>query len=509
MEHLSMSRPLLLALLLTASLLVVPKVSAQAPAAKEESARLARLIARLGSEDFREREEAARDLDKIGPRALDALRKAAESNDAEVCRRAGHLVSVIQRREETARVLEPKRVQLLFKDTPLPDALDDFARRTGYTLVLEGREKLAGRKVTLDTGSVPFWEAFEQFCRKAGLVEPSLLPSDGKPATEAQPQQDLFMGRRGIYYPTPRPTQDTSRLAVVDGKAPALPTVLAGALRIRALPPGTPVSGQYRGEGDKLIPLDVTPEPGIGWHGVLGLRITRAIDEQGRKLQQPAPYVGAALDEFDDYGAVAIWGGMPYDAVPVNDGHSRAIPACLHVGGQPGKLIKEMHGVVTVQVQTPLEPLLSVDNVLGATGKTVHGPYGGALKVIDVQREKNGQINLHVHLETPQQDGDGAWDVMPGARGRRINRAIIMWRMNQTFQEMPDLRLLDAKGQPWKKVEAPRQPNGVLPGVISAQEFEPKFQPGAGQAEPARLVFMGRRTLILDVPFTLRDVPLR
>jgi hypothetical protein len=319
----------------------------------------------------------------------------------------------------------------------------------------------------------------------------------------------MWLGRRAVYYPPQPVVQDTSRLTLVDGKTPALPTALAGALRIRALPPGTPLSGQVPAEGDKLIPLEITPEPGLGWHGVLGLRVTRAIDDQGRKVVQPAPYVGVAVDELNDYNAIAFLGGMPYEAVPVNEANPRAIPVCLHVGGQSVKTIRQLHGLVTVQVQTPLQPLLTVDNVLQAAGKEVSGESGGLLKVSEVTRAKNGQVHLHVHLEAPPQEGDGVGDLVPGGRARRINRAIVLWRMAQMPQEMPDLRLLDARGQPWQRVEEPRQPNGVVAGVVGGQDYEPTFRPAPGQGEPARLVFMGRRTLILDVPFVLHDVPLR
>jgi hypothetical protein len=506
----------MLGFFLTGAVLVAPDLSAQTVPAKDEASRLARLIDRLGSDDFREREEAAHDLDQIGPRALEALRKAAGCNDAEIRRRAAGLVAVIGRREETKRALEPKQVRLSFRDTPLPDAVDDFARRTGYTIALaEGREKFAGRKVTLDTGVVPFWEAFDQFCQKAGVVEPALLPPDArKPDTPgqgvAQPQAQLWLGGRAAYY-TPQPAvPDTSRLTLADGKTPVLPTALAGSLRIRALPPGTPLSGQTPGEGDKLIPLEVTPEPGLGWHGVLGLRVTRAIDDQGRKVVQPIPYVGVAADEFTDFNAVAIWGGMPYDPAPVNDGNPRAIPVCLHLGGHSAKTIRELHGLVTVQVQTPLQPLLTVDNVLQSAGQAVSGEHGGLLKVGEVTRAKNGQIHLKVHLEPPPQEGDPVNDLMPGGRARRINRALVMWRMAQMPQEVHDLRLLDARGQPWQRVDDTVHPNGVIVGAVgAAQDYEPTFRPAPGQAEPARLVYMGRRTLILEVPFTLRDVPLR
>jgi hypothetical protein len=514
MEHPEMPRHLLVGLLFACSLLVVPPVSAQTSADKEEAARVARLIARLGSEDFREREEATRDLDQLGPRALEALRKAAELDDAEIRRRATHLASVIGRRLETTLALEPKRVQLLFRDTPVPDALDDFARRTGYTIVLaEGRDKLAARKITLDTGSVTFWEAFDQFCQKAGVVEPSLLPQARKPATapadDVRLQQELLLRRR-IAYPTPAQMGDTNRLTVVDGKMPVLSTALAGAVRIRALPLDTPLPGQHKEEGDKVIPLEVTPEPGFGWQGVLGMRIIRASDEEGRKVRQPAPYVGTSPEDFEDYAAMGMWGGMPYEPAPLTEANPHVIPACLNVGGLSSKVLKELHGIVTIQIQTPLQPLLTVDDVLKATGKEVQGPHGGTLCVTELKREKNGQINLHVHLEAPPQDGDG--DLMPAGRGRRFNRAIIMWRMAQMAPEMPDLRLLDAKGQPWKRVEEVQPPamGRPFPGPVNnAHDFEPKFQPGVGQAEPARLVYMGRRTLILDVPFTLKDVPLR
>src|SRR5205814_1125553 len=50
------------------------------------------LIDRLGSGAFREREAATRELDGLGAAALDALRRAAGSADAETRRRAADLV---------------------------------------------------------------------------------------------------------------------------------------------------------------------------------------------------------------------------------------------------------------------------------------------------------------------------------------------------------------------------------------------------------------------------------
>jgi hypothetical protein len=50
----------------------------------------------LGSLNFTEREEATKELTAIGLPALDALRKAAKSADAEIAQRAKHVIEIIE-----------------------------------------------------------------------------------------------------------------------------------------------------------------------------------------------------------------------------------------------------------------------------------------------------------------------------------------------------------------------------------------------------------------------------
>jgi hypothetical protein len=67
--------------------------------APEDAPQVSRLIKQLGSDDFEEREAASKQLDGMGESALDALRKAAESDtDAEVRRRAAELIAGIEQR---------------------------------------------------------------------------------------------------------------------------------------------------------------------------------------------------------------------------------------------------------------------------------------------------------------------------------------------------------------------------------------------------------------------------
>jgi HEAT repeat protein len=81
----------------------------------EERARLAALVARLGNEAFAERERAVRGLREAGRMALPLLRRAAESPDPEVSRRARSLVRAAEatpyreRMTAAARLLAVRR----------------------------------------------------------------------------------------------------------------------------------------------------------------------------------------------------------------------------------------------------------------------------------------------------------------------------------------------------------------------------------------------------------------
>src|ERR1700736_6662502 len=89
---------------------------------------VARLVALLGSDRYDEREAAHEALDALCQDALDGLRKAVASRDEETRRRAIDLVQRIEKRLESARLTQPKRVHLVYKDTPLTQAVQELAR---------------------------------------------------------------------------------------------------------------------------------------------------------------------------------------------------------------------------------------------------------------------------------------------------------------------------------------------------------------------------------------------
>src|SRR5437588_6622290 len=94
-----------------------------APPASEAS--VPRLIGQRGSPRYADRQAATRALAGLGPQALEALRQAAHSPDAEVSLRASRLVRDIEKRQEMGRLLAAHRVRLVYRDTPVPQAVKD------------------------------------------------------------------------------------------------------------------------------------------------------------------------------------------------------------------------------------------------------------------------------------------------------------------------------------------------------------------------------------------------
>jgi hypothetical protein len=87
-----MSRPLLpLAVLLSLGFALLEEALAVAPP-RSLPEEIARLVGQLGSSEYRERQEASKELEAIGAPALPALARAAESKDLEVRLRAKRLL---------------------------------------------------------------------------------------------------------------------------------------------------------------------------------------------------------------------------------------------------------------------------------------------------------------------------------------------------------------------------------------------------------------------------------
>jgi outer membrane protein assembly factor BamB len=479
-----------------------------APEKQPGAARLAALVGRLGSESYAERERAGEALDAAGAPALGALRNAAASRDPEVHRRAAALVRAIERRVETAALLEPQGLRLQYKDTPLAEAAADFSKRSGVALKLPPElAKAADRKVTLDTGDVTFWEAFDQFCEKAGLVETwPAAPAPDPGGNRITVSSVVIRGGGVVRTPTDvlrtAPDERPLELTLGDGKPAPRPASLAGALRVCLAPPDAPIPHHKKEDGEALFALDVAAAGRLQWQKAVGLRIDRALDEDGRPLAQ-------LPTSFKPPAAGAGQSGVIINGMPINPAADEPSgPAARLVAvrlkqpaDKPAKKLKELTGTVIAQVRAPQEAMVTVENVLKAAGRTVKGRQGGAVKVIEAAKLDEGQVRLQVQVE---EVSHGLADGSPGLlnatviiNGRRVGP-------DENLLSSLHFALLDEKGKPFRVVKA--MSTGLRAGA--AHEYELIYEPEPGQGEAAKFLYTDRRTLFVEVPFALKDVPL-
>jgi hypothetical protein len=477
---------------------------------KPDPTQIGRLVAQLGSDRYEEREAASAALDALGATALDSLRIALKSPSPETRKRAGDLVQRIEKRLESAELTHPKMIRLVYNDTPVTEAVQDIVRKTGFHILIEGDQtKLANRKITLDTGEIPYWQAVDQFCEKAGFVERGsvAIAETNKPAVE---QRDVAIRKMVIMQDGTMASAGSETLFLLDGKLPAVPTYYGGALRVRVLPRAVPAAGaakndapvKYR-DGETVLTVEISPEPKVGVRNILSVRVEKVLDDKGNELKTPLPYIYG----HDENGDLEMqWRGGLGNSISI-DGNvagdlSTRVPLRLDVPSGVTRL-KEVRGFVAADVLTPPMPLITMENILDAAGTTAEGKHGGSLQVSEVKRDDKGQVTLKVSVDKPPPAFPQVIDRF--GRGRVMRRGGIGIEERGTDASVVGrlLSLLDEKGQAFKLTAVEQKPLEA-PGAF---EYQLTFQPPDGAAKAAKLVYLGRRRTTIDVPFVLKDVP--
>ena len=145
-----------------------PDAAPAAPAANPLSGteiRVALLIRKLGSESYRERCDASRELAAIGPESRKAIEAAALSDDAEVRLQAAELLT----RFKLDDLWLPGHVSSTSRGEPASKVIAVLSEQTGNHLLLglpygtfhEGT-------VDLDYPSGDFWPVLDDICRQTG-----------------------------------------------------------------------------------------------------------------------------------------------------------------------------------------------------------------------------------------------------------------------------------------------------------------------------------------------------
>jgi hypothetical protein len=314
-------------------------------------------------------------------------------------------------------------------------------------------------------------------------------------------------GRPPAWFSTANSTQ----ILLADGKPTRMPTDDTTAIRHRILKAATVGKA---GEGEIQLTLEVSLEPRLRWQQLVGVKVGKATDDRGQQLEQTTPAVGAPLR-----GAVlppaparppGIGGGAggmaPPRAVPgmpgggvfagpvtrSTDSRIQVAAVRLKKGAKAPTSLKELSGTVTARVLGEARALFSVPDVLEAAGKTVKGSEGGAIHVLAVDKERDNRYRLRLEVELPS----GPLALVAG----RDNRVFLEGGPADSAQH--ELTLLDRDGNRVQPVAL------RLSHAARKVELHVSYLARAGQGAPAKLVLSESKSVSVELPFTIRNVPL-
>jgi hypothetical protein len=283
------------------------------------------------------------------------------------------------------------------------------------------------------------------------------------------------------------------QLILGETKRDPLPTAYAGAIRVR----GQRTAGTSGDTGVISLDLVVIAEPKVRTQDSFTVRVTKVVDEHGQELSvsdDPVPSQPVFVRRI---------------ASPYGNGFTlEFIQARLKGGEKPAKSLREVQGTLSARLFTEPRPVITVDDVLHSAGKTFVGAEGGAIKVLDVTKGEGGNLTLHFEFELPD-----AGVVAPGrgraARGLPPGGAVPLPAAGPAAAGVPaagrrvgGLQLLDDKGN-----ILPAAGGVQRTGRGLARDYTMEFNIPAGRT-PASFIYAATKTVSVDVPFTLKDVPL-
>src|SRR5207244_16490 len=139
----------------------------------------------------------------------------------------------------------------------------------------------------------------------------------------------------------------------------------------------------------------------------------------------------------------------------------------VRLGEKQAKALAELSGHLSGQLLAQSDPLIVVDDIFNAGGKTARGDKGGQIEVFAVEKKGDGEVQVQLRLESPPPQADGL---------RAAN--------------LP--ALLDAKGESYQLVQVPSRGRRTNGRVIT-QELTLLYRANPGQGDPSKLVLNGVR----------------
>jgi RNA polymerase sigma factor (sigma-70 family) len=459
-------------------------------------------------------------------------------------------------------LLAPRLVHLVYKDTPLKEALADFKKQSGYDMTLsDPGNRLKGRKITLDTGKVSFWKALALFCEKGELMDNADSPSITSAPTFPGGGVAFAMGGGGAFTSSSSSGLGAPgrRILLTDGIPTPVAAFVDGSVRVRA---SNHLDGvQAPASSNLLIPLKITPEPRLDWLRTISVQIDKAVDDQGQTLQpadkpgaKPPAVRGAAIEPpvagvpavavapaavaFNEVVAIPQAGQVNFMRAGnvVNESFGDASGRILlKKGAKPSTKLTELSGKVKSQVLGLPTALLTVTDVLDSVGKVGKTSDGGTFELVEANKSDDGKITISfiltppaaaaapagvagvagvpafralpaagaapgevVVIEAPRVAAAPAVNLVQGGMVVRQGFSMFGGGTNQEFN------LYDDKGVLLPKTSTSIQ--SVRGRQTPAMQYKLTFDGSKANGLPSKFVYSSRSPVQVEVPFTLRNV---
>lgn len=478
-------------------------------------------IAQLSNTRYSVRELGARELIRIGEPALGTLQAALSSPDMEVRQRVEAIIKTINFRKRNSELIKAPTLRLNYVNKPLGDALADVSRQAKMAFDLDPKSNKNPKElITLDTGDVPYWQAIEKFLAVAGLVEKPTSNSVMAPGPISTSTQQIQLWSNA---PRPEPPADP-RIHLVEGK-PVFAADTSSILRVKALSKGASGNTLTKGSNEIKLILDVTPVPSVSWEGLVNIDVHHAIDERGIQLAQSHLHNDDTTSEF-------VWNsGMPQQAVRVLGGpngrvlvqgrmnivgyygasppsgalNPRHVPVTLFTHESTSKTLKELKGIITARVLTQPQPLLTIDNLREAPVKEPLKANDLTVCILDRKKEMNGTVQMRILLQSAVVNEMLAFPLRRGG----LARPFVQFEAGvNSIDDQPQLTIRNPKGELIPSATA-NLVEQSFNGTIQSSEYLVILPENKGKgSEDAKLVLVGRKSVFVEVPFSLKNVPL-
>lgn len=417
------------------------------------------LVANLGSDDYRTREKAGRDLLARGQAAVPAMRAAMlATGSPEVQRR----LEVLVRKLDVERLTAPTRVTLSLKNKTAAEALAAIAEQTGYAIETPEDDEDDEPRHDFAFEAVPFWEAVD---RVAGV-------SNG-----------LVSRWRGAHSEFLFERQQASEQAVYAGpfRFDVTEVVVERSVAVSRTDRQKP---RARAAATRLS-VGFEAEPKTPVLAVSRVEVLRAVDDRGASL---LPVEDAEADQR---------GGLGVDAYGVG-----ATDLTLRAPSREAEGIKSVKARIGLVLGARQVTDVVIKNPLDGKGRAVTGT-ATEVEVGKLRPDAStpGGYSLDVKLtdreaERREKDGaDGVWTWTD-----RSERA---WQL---------VELLDGRGNKYV-THLPQAPGNQEPWRFDGTVYfkpddrlPPKQRPKLGP--PATLVVHRWQTVSTTVEFEFKDLPL-